>query len=143
MLARLILVRTFIWACILKCFAEVVAAPDCCVGAEEGVGRRRHTLRPTAPLQRRCCRRRQHTPAAAETIHSGGLVLHAHLQHRAHGLACAPVQHAALDRAFRYYKETPERWAALRGSIMSDAPRWSWDTAAGSYVDLYQQASQV
>lgn len=50
---------------------------------------------------------------------------------------------SALDRAMRYYRERPEWWAELRGNIIADAARWSWDTAASSYVSIYQQVSQV
>lgn len=52
-----------------------------------------------------------------------------------------PHMLAALDRAFRHYKEQPQDWQQLRQRIMSDAGRWSWDTAAGSYVQLYQQVT--
>ena len=50
---------------------------------------------------------------------------------------------AALDRAVAFYREKPEEWAALRGRIMADAGRWSWDVAAGSYVELYDQVSRM
>ena len=50
--------------------------------------------------------------------------------------SCLP---AALDRALKFYKEQPEEWVALRGRIMSDAMRFSWDFTAGSYVNLYGQ----
>ena len=50
---------------------------------------------------------------------------------------------AALDRAVRYYRERPEWWRELAARNMSDAARWSWDTAAGSYVELYQKVVQL
>lgn len=56
-------------------------------------------------------------------------------------LPLPPLSAAALDRAFRHYKEQPQDWQQLRQRIMSDAGRWSWDTAAGSYVQLYQQVT--
>jgi glycogen synthase len=46
---------------------------------------------------------------------------------------------AALDRALRAYKEKPEEWKELRGRIMADAMRFSWDTTAGTYINLYGQ----
>lgn len=57
-------------------------------------------------------------------------------------LARPPV-YAALDRAIQRFKEQPEWWEQLRGRIMADAERWSWNTAAGSYVDIYRQVSQL
>ncbi|KAI7843173.1 hypothetical protein COHA_003157 [Chlorella ohadii] len=50
---------------------------------------------------------------------------------------------SALDRAIAAYKGKPEEWAALRGRIMADASRWSWDVAAGSYVDLYNKVLSI
>lgn len=59
-------------------------------------------------------------------------------------LPCPPAPTpTALDRAFALYKGKPEAWAALARSIQGDARRWSWDTAAGSYVDLYQQVAKM
>lgn len=52
-------------------------------------------------------------------------------------------QPAALDRGIAAYKGKPEEWAALRGRIMADASRWSWDVAAGSYVDLYTKVLSI
>ncbi|KAI3425281.1 hypothetical protein D9Q98_009048 [Chlorella vulgaris] len=46
---------------------------------------------------------------------------------------------SALDRALRAYKEKPEEWKELRGRIMADAMRFSWDTTAGTYISLYGQ----
>lgn len=62
-------------------------------------------------------------------------------------LACPPARPAlplaALDRALAAYRDRPEEWKALRGRIMADAARWSWDTAAGNYVELYDQVSRM
>jgi glycogen synthase len=72
-----------------------------------------------------CCQQPRHHPS------SHTLTLHLTPHHA----------RAALDRAFRHYKEQPQDWQQLRQRIMSDAGRWSWDTAAGSYVQLYQQVT--
>ncbi|KAL4430366.1 hypothetical protein ABPG77_002172 [Micractinium sp. CCAP 211/92] len=50
---------------------------------------------------------------------------------------------SALDRAMQHFRNKPEWWAQLRGRIMADAERWSWNTAAGSYVDIYREVSQL
>lgn len=49
----------------------------------------------------------------------------------------------ALDRAIAAYRERPEWWAELRGRIMADAMRFSWNITAGSYVSLYGQVIQL
>ncbi|EFN53763.1 hypothetical protein CHLNCDRAFT_25546 [Chlorella variabilis] len=50
---------------------------------------------------------------------------------------------SALDRALNAFKERPEWWAQLRGRIMQDAMRFSWNTTAGSYVQLYQNVTSL
>lgn len=67
------------------------------------------------------------------TFHPSFLIVH----------SLEPLAFAALDRAIAAYKGSPEEWAALRGRIMADASRWSWDVAAGSYVDLYNKVLSI
>ncbi|MEE8330312.1 MAG: glycogen synthase [Acidimicrobiia bacterium] len=46
-----------------------------------------------------------------------------------------PALAGAMDRAATMRRERPDGWSALQRSVM--AIDWSWDRAAGAYLDLY------